>query len=105
MKYSFGWNSIPFSVTETYINIFYTALGIQSNFLSNVNFMILPLFVCPLIYLIMIQIGKNNYHFTTRPRLQIYGKTFLLDVPLTIILISTPNICISFVVSLQSFGV
>lgn len=84
--------------------MFYTVLGIQSNFLSNVNSMILPLFICPIIYFIMTAVGKNNDDFKIRPRLLNYGKTFLLDVPFTIVLVNIPNICVSFVVSLQAFG-
>lgn len=67
--------------------------------------MILPLMICPIIYLIMTKMAKYYQHYETNPRLLTYGKSFLLDVPFTIVLINIPNICVSFVVSIQTFGV
>lgn len=100
LKYSLGWNGIPFPVLQKQISIFYKALGIKSNFISNFNFMILPLILCPVFYFILTKLGMSNNHYRTKPRLLTYGKTFLLDIPFTIILINTPNICASFVVNI-----
>lgn len=104
LKYSFGWNGLPISVDQKPISIFYKALGFKSNFVSNVNLMVLPLVLCPILYCILTKLGKLNNNYRTKPRLLTYGKTFLLDVPLTLLFVNTPNICISFVVSIQTFG-
>ena len=104
LRYSFGWNNIPFGLPQTYINVFYSTLGIQSNFASNVNCMMFPLALCPIIYLILTLLGRSNSNCHTKPRLLTYGKSFLFDVPLTILLVNAPNICSSFIVSAQAFG-
>ena len=103
LRYSLGWNTLPFQLYQTSISSNYSALGIQSNFVSNVNFMVLPLVVCPLVYLLLAAAGKHSTHYRTKPRLLIYGKAFLLDIPFTILLINAPNISASFVVNFQAF--
>jgi hypothetical protein len=103
LKYSFGWNGIPFPLDQTYINVNYSALGIQSNILSNVNFMVFIMLLCPVFYGILTALGNRSIHYKAKPRLLTYGKTFVLDILFTIFLINIPNICTSIVVSLQSF--
>lgn len=104
LKYSFGWNDIPFDVLQTTINYNYSEIGIKSNFISNVNAMMFIILICPLVYGILTILGRYATHYSTKPRLIAYGKTFLMDVPFTILLINIPNICVSFVVNLQAFG-
>ena len=60
--------------------------------------------ICPLFYGLLTVIGKRATHYSTKPRLIAYAKTFLMDIPFTILLVNIPNICVSFVVNLQAFG-
>lgn len=66
--------------------------------------MFLLMIVCPFMYMILTFLGNRSNHFRTKPRFLTYGKTFLLDVPFMLLLINVSNICVSFVVSFQSFG-
>ena len=104
-RYSFGWNGLLFQLSQTPIDSNYSALGIKSSFLSNINFMMLFLVVCPIISAIMSIAGKHSTHYKTKPKLLGYGKSFLLDIPFTILLFNAPNISSSFVVNIQAFGV
>ena len=81
------------------------SLGIYSNFLTNVNILLIPIFVCFLIYIpmrIRVCFTKDKY---LRPCLLKYSKTMLIDLPFTLLLFNTPNICISAVVNFQAFGI
>ena len=69
LKYSFGWNQIPFGFEESYINMNYSVLGFKSNVVSNVNFMLFIMLLCPLIYYFMTVLGNKSTHFRTKPRL------------------------------------
>ena len=67
--------------------------------------MMLLLAACPIISAIMMTAGKHSTHYKTKPRLLGYGKSFLLDIPFTVLLINAPNISSSFVVNTQALGV
>lgn len=104
LKYSFGWNNISFNVDQAQLNkMYYPQLEIKSNFISNLNFMIAIIIICPIMYGILRISGKYATYYKTKTRLLTYSKTFLLEIPFTLILINIPNICISFVVSFQAF--
>ena len=103
LRYSTGFNIVFANLQEAYIPSNYVGLGIHSNFLNNVNFMLLPLFLLPLLYFPLRRIGQKSNDCQTRPRCLKYGKAFICEVPLTIFLFNSFNICTSIVVSFQTF--
>lgn len=66
--------------------------------------MILILLIFPLLSPIFIILGKNSHGYRAKPRLLALGKSFLLDIPFTIILFNIPNIISSFIINFQTFG-
>lgn len=62
LRYSFGWNGIDFEVSQNTINYYYTFLNIQSNFISNINLMMLILIICPLGFIILYILSKCFKH-------------------------------------------
>ena len=75
----------------------------DSNFLSNVNLMLLPLFVLSLFYFVLKYIAEKSTHYSMKPISLKYAKAFLCEVPLTILLFNSFNICVSFAVNLSAF--
>ena len=104
LRLSSGFNPLFQSLQQTPISMNYDSLDIRSNFLTNVNLMLLPLFVLPFCYFPLKYIGGRSQDCKTRPRCLKYSKAFLCEVPLTILLFNSFNICTSFVVSIQAFG-
>ena len=87
-----------------YVKSNYSVLGISSNFLSNVNLMLVILLACPLLAGILMFAGHNSNSYRNKPRLLKYGKSFLFEVPFTVLLFNSFNIYTSMVVEIQSFG-
>jgi hypothetical protein len=48
-------------------------------------------------------LGNYSNHYKIKPRLLTYSKTFIFDVLFTILLVNTPNIFLSSVVSFQFY--
>lgn len=82
----------------------YSSMGILSNFISNVNVVMVILVIVPLFYFPLKYIGNRSTHYRTKPRCLKYGKSLLCEVPLTILLFSSFSICTSFIVNIQAFG-
>lgn len=103
LKYSRGFNPFFQDLQQAYIASNYVSLDIRSNFLSNVNLMLLPLYLLPLCYFPLKYIGDISQNYIAKPRCSKYSKSFLCEVPLTILLFNSFNICTSFVVGIQAF--
>ena len=101
MKYVSGYNLFFQYLPQTEISNHYSALGVQSNFLSNVNLMMTPLAVCLFLALILHVVGTKSRHYKTKPRLLRYCRAFLLEFPLTILLFNSFNIYISLIVDFE----
>lgn len=87
-------HSVPYKIAT---------LDIKSNFLSNLNLMIFILLLCPIMYLILTYCGYKSDCYKRKPRLLKYGKSFIFEIPLTIILFSSFNIYTSLSVQIQYF--
>ena len=79
-------------------------MGYQSNFISNVNLMVMLLAVCLVLYLVLTFFGNRSDCYITKPKLLKYGKAFIYDVPLTILLFSSFNIYSSLVIEIKYLG-
>ena len=80
------------------------SLGFKSNFLSNVNLMILFLLVPPLVWGILTLVGRNNQSYKTRPRLLRQAKIFLCEMSFSILMFNSFNIYISTIINFQEWG-
>ena len=101
MKYVSGWNPLFSSLTQTTIPKNYSTLSIQSNFMSNLNLMLFPLLIFPIVSLFLYIVYKKSNHYRKKPLFLILSLSFLLEFPLAIILFNTFNIYSSLVVDLQ----
>jgi hypothetical protein len=78
LRYINGYNPFFQNVQQILLEYNYQSLGIQSNFLSNINLMLLPIFVSPLFFLPLYLIGKKSKDYKTSPRCLKYAKSCLL---------------------------
>ena len=78
LRYSNGFDPFFQNAVQANILVNYSNLGIKSNFLSNINLMMILLPFSLILYFILTFIGKNNNSYKYRPRLMKYGKSFLL---------------------------
>lgn len=60
LKYSNGYNPFFQNLKQAYIASNYVSLGLNSDFLSNVNLMLLPLSLLPLLYFPLKYIGTRS---------------------------------------------
>lgn len=104
LRYSSGAFSIIDTLQQSVILSNYSSLGIKSNFFSNVNILLVPVLVLPILYLPFKIRGDKNTNPRVKPRLLKYGKSLLLEVPLTILLFNSFNIYTSLVVHIESLG-
>lgn len=102
MRYVSGWN--PFFSNLSFSSLIrnFSGLKFKSNFFSNVNLMIFPLPIIILLSAIVMILAKKNNHYKAKPRLKRYGRAFLLELPLAILLFNSFNIYISMVIQIQS---
>lgn len=107
LRYSFGWNKLFESMVlkEIPLTYYYSSLGFQSNFISNINFMLIPFVAFPIISIIFFAAGKKSQGYRAKPRLLAIAQNMLLEIPVTTIIFNTPNIVSSFVINYQSFGI
>lgn len=98
-KYSFGWNVIPLNVDWKSINWHYSYLGFESNFLSNINFMLIPIIFSILVSPLFYWCSRRSKGYRAKPRLLALSKNLLLEIPFTLILLNTPNILTSFIIN------
>lgn len=101
MKYVSGWNPLFGSSTQAAIPNNYSMLSIKSNFLSNLNLMLMPVFLFLIVSLCLYIAHKKSNHYSFKPRLFILSLSFLLEFPLALLLFNTFNIYSSLVVDLQ----
>lgn len=78
MKHVSGWNFMFQSLSTNPISYLYFAMGIKSNFLSNVNFMAILVAVGPVMWAVLTVAGRVSQSYKTRPRLLRQAKIFLL---------------------------
>ena len=102
MKHVSGWNTLFQSLTQYKVLSNYSLLSLSSNFLSNVNLMLMS----PLIFVFLAGIcyllSKATKDYKLQPRLLKLTKACLLEFPLALILFSTFNIGVSFVLNAQN---
>ena len=72
--------------------------------MSNVNILIVLFLLMPFFSMPLLIIGNKSTHYKIKPRCLKYGKSFLFDIPFTILLFSSFCICTSFIVNIQYFG-
>lgn len=77
MKYVNGFNPLFKSLKQAAIPLSYQDMGFESNFISNVNLMLVFLVLCPFLYLILTYYGNKSDCYKKRPRLLKYGKSFV----------------------------
>ena len=77
IQYVSGYNHFFSSLTQFQVSYVLNSLGIQSNFISNVNLMVYILAICPIGYLILTCLGNRSQSYKPKPRLLKYGKSFL----------------------------
>lgn len=102
--YVSGINPFFKSLKQATVPYNYSDLRILSNFISNVNFMILQLCICPIFYILLTYLGRKSECYKKKPRLLRYGKSFICEVPLTILLFSSFNIYSSLIVDFKFLG-
>ena len=78
MQYVSGINPLFEALTQVKLDYHFLNFGFKSNFLSNVNLMVLIIAACPIISGILIFIGSKNTSYKMKPRLIKYGKSFML---------------------------
>lgn len=98
MKYVSGYNPLFSDSPQETISLRYSDLGIHSNFLSNVNLMVFILGACPVMFAILMIMAKRSDCYKKKPRYLKYGRAFVFEIPLTIILFNAFNIYTSLVV-------
>lgn len=77
MKYVSGINFLFKGLESITISNNYESMGISSNFISNVNFMILPLILCPIMYFPLVIISKRSVSYKVKPRALMYARACL----------------------------
>ena len=102
LKYISGATPIII-VNPQLISSNYSSLGIQSNFFTNVNILMIPLFIVPFISFLLIRKGERSEDCHEKPRCLKYGKSMLCEVPLTILLFNSFNVYTSLVVNIQTY--
>ena len=105
MKYASGATPVFTNLQQTAISSNYFSLGIYSNFLTNVNVLLIPLLIVPFIYFPMKCRADRSDDKYIQPCHLKYGKAMLCDLPLTILLFSSFNIYTSAIVNFQSLGI
>ena len=78
VKHISGWNPLFSGMQQTPVALNYSVLGIRSNFLSNVNLMLLPLVICPVLSPFLYLASTRSKSFRGKPRLVRSCKAFLL---------------------------
>lgn len=104
MKYVSGYNPLFSSLNQQNIPFRMKDLGIQSNFLSNVNVMMFIIVICPVVFAILMYMGKKSDCYKKKPRYIKYGKAFLFETPLTILLFNSYNIYTSLAIQIKYYS-
>ena len=103
LMYASGMTPIFTNLDQKPLAINYESLGILPNFLTNVNILLLPLFVVPFIYFPLKLRGLKSKDPHMNPCLLKYGQSMILEIPLTILLFNSFNIYSSGVINIQTF--
>lgn len=82
----------------------YSNLNIRSNFISNINLMLIPLIICPIVYICLLIASHFNNSYKHKPRMKQYSSLFLCESFYTILFFNAFNIYTSLIVDLQSLG-
>jgi hypothetical protein len=104
MKYVSGINMKFENLVETKIPSIYSNLSLNSNFLSNINIMYIPILICPLMFGILFVASHHNKSYKHKPRLKLYAIASICEWIFTFIMFNCYNIYISLVVDIQSLG-
>ena len=103
MKYIRGYNPLFQGMDTRKISFELRDLGISSAFLANVNCMVMVLGVCPVMFAVLMTLGKRSECYKKKPRYIRYGKAFAFEVPLTVILFNSFNVYNSLVVEWEYY--
>ena len=104
LKYSSGLTPLPYDLPQNFILFNYSIMGLKFNFLSNVNFLLMPLIIVPLLSYPIIKIGNKSNDPHTKPRCKRYGKSLIFEVPLVTLLFNSFNIYTSLGINIQFFS-
>ena len=80
-------------------------LGLSSNFLSDLNLMLLPAALCPIVFGLLVLGSNLSSSYKHKPRMKQYAVACLCEWSFTLILFSSYNIYVSLVADLQSLGI
>ena len=75
LRYASGITNIFPGLDQIYLSSNFSSMGIQSNFLSNTNILLIPLLIVPLFAYPILKYGRKSKNIHTRPRCQRYGKS------------------------------
>ena len=103
MKYVSGYNPLFADMPQKTVPFNLKDLHIYSNFISNVNVMMFILLICPIFFGILMIMGKRSDCYKNKPRYFKYGMSFILEIPLTILLFNSFNIYTSLVVQINYY--
>jgi hypothetical protein len=67
--------------------------------------MVYIIILCPIIYTILTFFGNKSNSYKTKPRLLKYGNAFIFEIPLTLLLFNSFNVCTSFIIEISYFGI
>ena len=103
MKYVRGYNPLFQGMDTRKISFELRDLGISSAFLANVNCMVMVLGVCPVMFAVLMWLGRRSECYRKKPRYIRYGKAFAFEVPLTVMLFNSFNVYNSLVVEWEYY--
>lgn len=98
MKYSNGYNIKFQSLPQLPMTQNYSALGISSNFLTNINIMLIPALICPILFGLLYFCSKISKSYKYKPRLRHYAISCLCEWPFTFLMFNAYNIYSSLIV-------
>ena len=99
-----GYNPLFSDFSSPVTPTTYKIFGVSLNFNSNLNLMIYPLLLCPLIFLVLYIAGMRSQSYKHKPRFLKAAKSFLCEVPLTILLFNSCRAQVAFTAHLQWLG-
>lgn len=81
-----------------------STMAFKSNFLSNVNFMLCFVALCPLMFGVLLLASKHSKSYKHKPRTKKYAMAAICEWSFTLLFFSCYNIFASMVLNIQSLG-
>lgn len=104
MRYVNGYNFKLEGLLQTSLPLVFSSMDIKSNFLSNVNFMLLFVALCPVMFGVLLLVSKHSNSYKHKPRTKKYAFAAICEWSFTLLFFSCYNIFSSMVVDIQSLG-